>query len=268
MAQGLERTSGGKGGATVAEVPAADRAGTAAGPAPARGGETRRVPPPPPRQRPAAPHPGRRTPPGPGAGAAAGGAGGPAGGGPGPGARPGAGGTGDRAGVQRPAGRLPAQCGRRGGRPRSRTRFRRPGRDERRGGGADRPADLLGQPDRADQPGAAAVGTGLLLRGPAAAERARRVRGPRHAGRPAGPPAGGRSPQPGADRAGAEDRPDHPAAVPAQGRARPAQLACGRVLPARPHRGRGLLRLHPAAGRPGHVRGRRRHRQGSARRPW
>ena len=49
MAQGLERTSaGGKGGAagTVAEVPAADRAGTAAGPAPARGGGTWPVPPP------------------------------------------------------------------------------------------------------------------------------------------------------------------------------------------------------------------------------
>ncbi len=44
-----------------------------------------------------------------------------------------------------------------------------------------------------------------------------------------------RSPPAGADRAGAEDRPDHPAAVPAQAAARPAQLARGRVLPSGPH---------------------------------
>ena len=44
--------------------------------------------------------------------------------------------------------------------------------------------------------------------------------------------------------------------------ARPAQLARGRVLPPGPDRRRRLLRLHPPAGRPGHVRGRRRHRQG------
>src|SRR6202012_4300631 len=79
---------------------------------------------------------------------------------------------------------------------------------------------------------------------------------------PRAPPAAGGAPPARAERAGAEDRPDHPAAVPAQGAARPAQLACGRLLPAGPHGGRGLLRLHPAARRAGHVRGRGRERQG------
>ena len=128
--------------------------------------------------------------------------------------------------------------------------------------GPGRPAHLLGHPDRPAQPRAAPVRARLLGRRPAAAQLAGRLRRPGHAGRPAGPPAAGRSPAAGADRAGAEGRAAHPAAVPAEEPARPAELARGRLLPPGPHRRRRLLRLHPAAGRPGHVRGRRRHRQG------
>ena len=136
-----------------------------------------------------------------------------------------------------------------------------PAGSRRRPGG---PADLLGQPGGPAQPRAETVGTRLLHGRSAAAQLTGRLRGPGHARRPAGQAAAGRSQAAGADRAGAEDRADHPAAVPPEEPARPAQLARGRVLPPGPDGRRRLLRLHPAAGRAGHVRGRRRHRQGRA----
>ena len=121
-----------------------------------------------------------------------------------------------RPGLERPSGRLSAQRGQRGGHhgPSARVAGAASAQASRRRPGG--PADLLGQPGGDAQPRAAAVGTRLLHRRPAAAQLPGGLRGPGHARRPAGQAAAGRSQAAGADRAGAEDRADHPAAVPAR----------------------------------------------------